>query len=360
MTRTILRALTLACLNFASTPLFAIEPGNIVIYRVGTGSAALGTTATAIFLDEYRDSGLFVSSTPLASTGSTAITAVGNATTEGIMSRAQDGNSLIFTGYRKDAGGTNPSSDAPATTNRVIGTLNASGTINTSIALTNTTGTIRSATTVDGSGPYYISTSTAVQYVATPGPAATATSIDARNSRQVNLSGNTLYASNGSTTITGKVQSYGTLPTGTTAASPVVTLGLNDAVNGFFLCDLSSSIPGDDTMYVLSTVQSQLQKYTFNGTAWTASGSVASSASNITGVVDGNNNAILFTTSASTLSRLVDTSGYNATLSGSLTPIATAPTLTGFRGIGIMPVPEPSILALAGLIGIGLLRRRRR
>src|SRR5205807_6638742 len=126
------------------------------------------------------------------------------------------------TGYRKAAGGTNPSSDTPATTNRVIAALGLNGVLDTSIALTDPTGTIRSATSTDGSIDY-IGTSAAVRYVATPSGAATSTSIDARNSRQVLASStNLLYASNGSTAITGKVQTYGNLPTGTTAATPVV------------------------------------------------------------------------------------------------------------------------------------------
>jgi hypothetical protein len=36
--------------------------GNIVVYRVGDGTAALGSTATAVFLDEYTPSGTLVQS----------------------------------------------------------------------------------------------------------------------------------------------------------------------------------------------------------------------------------------------------------------------------------------------------------
>ncbi|MBK8914250.1 MAG: PEP-CTERM sorting domain-containing protein [Phycisphaerales bacterium] len=331
-----------------------ITPGNLVIYRVGTGGAALSTAATAVFLDEYTTAGTLVQSIPLSTAGNDAFSAVGNATTEGIISLSQDGTRLNFTGYRKATGGTSPASDTPATTNRVVGWVDLSGVPDVSTTLTDTTGTIRSATTVNGS-TYYVSTSTSVRYVGTPGPATTSVSIDNRNSRQVNLADNILYASNGSTTVTGKVQHYGTLPVGATAATPAISLALADAVNGFVLFDLDAGVAGADTMYVLSTVQSQLQKYTYDGVSWTLNGTVSTAASNLTGIVSGSSVA-LFLTTASTLSTITDASGFGGTLSGSLTPIASAAASTGFRGIGVIPEPTTAALVLAGALLLG--RRR--
>src|ERR1051326_7847873 len=103
-----------------------ILPGDLVIYRVGDGSAAIGTAATAVFLDEYTPLGVLVQSIALPSSGAGQLTAVGNATTEGIISRSQDGSRLIFTGYSKAAGGTSPASDTYTITPRLIGTLSRS------------------------------------------------------------------------------------------------------------------------------------------------------------------------------------------------------------------------------------------
>src|SRR4051812_22738904 len=250
--RVFVRAAAVLCLALlaAVSSAATITPGNLVIYRVGTGSAALGTTATAVFLDEYTTAGTLVQSIAVPSTGTSAMTAVGNATTEGIISPSQDGSALVFTGYRKDAGGTSPASDTFVTTSRVIGTVSLAGSPDTTTTLTNdggatTASTIRSAVAVSGTpgSPVWTSTSVRVGYDATGlGTAGTTTQIDARNSRQVNLGNNVLYASNGSTAITPKVQSYGTLPTGATSPTPVVTLATADAVNGFVLVDLDATV----------------------------------------------------------------------------------------------------------------------
>ena len=337
----------------------AIIPGDLIIFRAGDGTAALTTTAVPAFLDEYSPNAVLVQSIPLPSSGASALTATGNAATEGIISRSQDGSTLIFGGYRKDAGGANPSGDTPATTNRVIATVGLNGVVNTSIALTDATGMMRSAASVDGISSFYVSTSTAVRYVGSPGPAATSTSIDPRNSRQVNLSANTLFASNGSTSITTKVQSYGTLPTGTTSAAPIVTLATSDAVNGFSLFDLSPTIPGADTLYALSTVENMLRKYVFDGSAWNLFGSISgASAANLTGATNGTD-VNLYLTSPTGLFAFTDSSGYAGTLSGSLGPaIATANVNTAFRGIGLIPVPEPSAMVLSAL-GLALFSQRR-
>jgi hypothetical protein len=244
----------------------SITPGNLVIYRVGDGAAALNNPATAVFLDEYTTAGALVQTIPLPTTGPTALTAVGNATTEGIISKSQDGQTLVFTGYRKDVGGTNPASDVQTTTTRLIATVGLPGVVDTSVGVTDAgTVTIRSATTVGAGSPYYIDTSAAVRYIGAPGPASTSVVIDARNSRQVNLLGNILFSSNGSTAIVDKVQSYGTLPVAATEPTPVATQLINEAVNGFVVFDLDAAVVGPDTVYALNTVAGRLRKFTFNG-----------------------------------------------------------------------------------------------
>lgn len=333
-----------------------------MIYRVGTGAAALSTTATPVFLDEYSTGGALVQSIPVASSGVAAMTAVGNATTEGIMTASVDGSRLVFTGYRKDAGGTNPSADTALVTGRVVGMLSLDGTVDTSFAVTDVTGTIRSAVSYSATGPAYIGASSAVRYIADLSAASASTVIDARNSRQVVLSGGILFASNGSTAVTAKLQSYGVAPTVVTVPTPVVTLNTTDAVNGIWFADLNPGVPGDDTVYALSTVANQLVKSSFDGATWTQSGSLSlagtTGISNLTGVV-GPSGVDLYLTTAATLYSLNDASGYGAAPSGTLNVLATAGANTAFRGIAIMPIPEPSA-AVLGLVSLLAMGRRRR
>src|SRR6185369_15872702 len=99
------------------------------------------------------------------------------------------------------------------------------------------------------------------------------------------INGNTLYAANGSTAITGKLQSYGTLPTGATVPTPIISLGTADAIQGFAMFNLNNANPGGaDTIYAMSTAAGQLLKYSFNGSSWVSDGSLTSNAQDITGV----------------------------------------------------------------------------
>ena len=359
---TVLRLAVVASVVASAIPAFSAQftPGDLVVYRVGSGVGSLGSAATAVILDEYNLLGTRVQSVALPSTGASALTAVGNDTSEGILSMSQDGTMLVFTGYRADAGTANPSASDPATVNRVIGTIGLGAVANTSVALTDASGTIRSATSTDSSSLFYAGTSTGLRYVGSPSGASTTTLIDSRNTRETLLRGNTLFGSSTLAGNTSKILSYGNLPIGATVGTPVVAQGFTDTINGYALFDLSPTIAGADTVYALSTVQNKLYKYTYNGTSWASSGSIAASgALNISGVSTNGSSVNLFLTSGTTLFSEYDASGYNATISGSLSILATAGPNTAFRGVSL--IPEPSTISL-GLLAAGTLlalRRRR-
>src|SRR5207244_5045145 len=99
----------------------------------------------------------------------------------------------------------------------------------------------------------------------------------------------------------------------------------------------------------------------FDGTNWASNGSIASGAAqDLTGVVNGTN-VQLFVTSPTSLFAFTDATGIGGTLTGTLgAAIATAPTNTAFRGVGVFPVPEPAPILLAGGAALGLLGWRRR
>src|SRR5580765_4919620 len=84
--------------SFAGT----IQPGDLVIYRVGDGSGSLINTGNAVFLDEYTTSGTLVQSIamPTANNGANhSLIASGTATSEGLLSVSANGQYVFLTGY---------------------------------------------------------------------------------------------------------------------------------------------------------------------------------------------------------------------------------------------------------------------
>src|SRR5437870_11935917 len=90
----------------------AFTPGNLVIYRVGDGSAAITSAATAVFLDEYTTAGgspVQSIAMPTVVNGSNKrLTAAGTSTSEGLLTRSVDGNYLTATGYDTAVGTATP------------------------------------------------------------------------------------------------------------------------------------------------------------------------------------------------------------------------------------------------------------
>ncbi|MFC7480206.1 hypothetical protein ACFQX7_09365 [Luedemannella flava] len=130
--------------------------GNLVVLRVGTGSAALSSAATEAFLDEYTPAGALVRTVALPTTGTGAnrrLTVSGSATTEGALARSADGRYLTLGGYDADPGTASVAGTAAATTARVVARVDGAGVVDTSTALTDaySGGNIRGAVTDDGS-----------------------------------------------------------------------------------------------------------------------------------------------------------------------------------------------------------------
>ena len=189
--RALLPILALLC----ATSLFgaSFTPGNLVVYRVGDGVAALGSNATAVFLDEYTPAGVFVQSIPMPTAVAGAnlrLTASGTATTEGFLSRSQDGAYLVVPGYDADIG---TAVTGSTTVPRVMGRVDNSGTINTSSSYIDaaTPGNIRSVASVDGTRFWASGSTQGVRTVALGGSgAATIVSSTATNLRQIGIFGN--------------------------------------------------------------------------------------------------------------------------------------------------------------------------
>jgi hypothetical protein len=370
-------AVALASLLPSLASAAALTQGNLFVYRVGaTGGGVLGGTATPVFIDEFTTAGALVQSLamPTVVNGLNGIlTGSGTATSDGQLSVAGNGQFLMLTGYDTPIGTTgNVVSNALP---RTVGRLALDGTLDTTTRLTDAgsgaSNNFRSVASNNGTDLWVTTANGGVRYATLGGSTSTQLATSPTTTRVVGIADGQLYMSamTGTTRLatvgTGLPTSTGNtvtnlpgFPTGTpTASSPY----------GFFFADLSPSVAGLDTLYVSDDgVGGGLQKYSLNGGSWTLKGVVGVDTDDyrgLTGVVNGSTVSLFATIGGNRLVSLTDTSGYDATFSSSVvTTLATAGANNAFRGVALLPVPEPGTwaLMLGGLALVAGLARRAR
>lgn len=377
-----------------------ITPGNLVMYRVGDGSNALGNTGNLVFLDEYTTAGLLVQSIAMPSTGGgTKLIAAGNSTSEGALSISPDGKWIAFTGYNSTLPyGSSLTSSANTAISRVVGILDTT-TGNYTVTDLDTAAfnvaSPRGAATTDGNKFWAVGGNTGVVYGTVDGSSPTVatgttptTAAIGTNLRTIGVFGNELYVSSAS----------GALPTvGRLDVNPLAN-GLptvNTALTGiprqsdtpiksryaFTFLDLNPTVVGIDTMYVVddSATSGGLWKYALDGSGnWNTAGSIGATTAALRGLtagVDGSNVHLYMTGTSNTLWKYIDTAAATSSLTGNasaFTLLATAATSTAFRGVVLVgnttsvgasaSVPEAASAttpAIAAAFVTGLLRWRK-
>lgn len=347
----------LCCCLFASAPLAApFTPGNVVVYRVGDGATALTNAATAVFLDEYTPTGTLVQSIALPTTDAASqqtLTQSGTATSAGLITRSGNGYFLIATGYDAAPGTASVTSTPSATVNRIAARIGADGVVDTRTAIGTAfnTDNIRAAASVDGnrlwlsgaggSGTGGVWTTT---FGATTGELQISTSVT--NTRQVDIFAGQLYVSTGS----GSTIRIGTVGSGLpTSAGQVITNLPSYPTNGspyaFFFADLDAGVAGVDTLYVADDGATGLAKFSLVAGAWVASGALADQDyRGLAGSVSGSTVTLFAVRLAGTsgspgeLVSVVDTTGYNGTLTATPTLLAAGATNTALRGVAFAPL----------------------
>ncbi|MDO7848206.1 IPT/TIG domain-containing protein [Hymenobacter sp. M29] len=346
----------LACLWPMVGSAAPFTPGNLVIMRVGDGTASLTSAATVAYLQEYTPAGVLVQTIPLptaVSGNNRILTVAGSSSTDGGLTRSANGAYLVVGGYDAAPGTTGVAALDPTLNNRIVGRVAADGTVDTSTRLTDATGNLRSAASVDGTSFYTAGSTGGVRYVPF-GNAAGSVVITTSPStlRYVNTFGGNLYVSTGSSPFIGLSQVGTGLPT--TAGQTTTLLpgmqGTTSTTNGisplaFYFADLSATVPGVDVVYVAddgaTAAGGGIQKWSLVGTTWTLNGTItnATAVRGLDGQTTGTTVSLVASGNGGVY-LLSDNAGYNAAPSTTTlpAPIATAASMTAFRGAAFAPV----------------------
>lgn len=363
-------AIVAAVSSFGSTAIASsFTAGNIVVLRVGDGSAAPGATLAApVFLDEYTSAGTLVQSIPVPTTTSAPnfrLTLHGLETAVGALNRSTDGRYLTFAGYDAPVGTANLTTTVASTNPRVIARVDSTGAIDTQTTVTDGFARVASVITDDGSRFWSTGNNAAapniggLRYSASLGASTSTLVVAAPNNLLVSgiYAGQLLTsASFGSPNFLHQIATVGTgLPT--TTGQSATRLPGTDSTTGthasrayfyssptqFFLVDTGTTANGGG-----------LQKWDFNGTSWIKAGSpypiasptTANGLGGLTGTVNGLNITLFATTVDTAGNSLVKYTSTDGGASFSSSVIATSPTgsfATLFRGVAMAPSQEVNV-----------------
>jgi hypothetical protein len=345
----------LAYQQISSPPAAPFTPGNVAVVRVGDGTAALTTAATAEFVDEYTLNGTRVQSIalPAADNGTVrAFTNSGTATSDNIT-RSADGRYLLLTGYNAVPGTAGIVTSTVTANNRLVARIAADGSVDTNTRISDafSGSNIRSAVSTDGSAFYVAGGNSGIRYLpfGNTGPTTALSSGSVVNFRILGIADGNLYASSATNSNYGLNQIGAGLPT---AAGAAVTLlpgfptTSGPSSYGFYFADLSTTVPGVDVVYLTddrNTTSGGIQKWSLVGGTWTLNGTIGGSTTALLRGLTGIRNGAavqLVASGGGGLYTVIDQAGYNAAPSTAALPAPFVPLAanTSFRGVALTPV----------------------
>jgi hypothetical protein len=350
-------AAALGCVSRAgaSTPL---SPGDIVLYRVGTGSETLSKSAATVWLDEYEPNGNLVESLELptsASGSNKPLLASGGSSSEGLLTLSGNGAYLMMTGYDTTVGKEEVAETSAKTVPRTVGRVSGTGEINTSTFLENFANgnNPRSATSSEGTkiwlGGAGKTTTGGVHYTTLGAHEASTVNSQLNENdtdvRQVSVVDGQLYVS-ADPTKAGAV-TIATVGSGlpTTAKQTITNLPFANAPEEPYAYSLLTLGSGTtpDTMYVAENTRQAIVKYGLSGGQWVEEGSVG--VPYVTGVTANDVNGVVTIYAASSgkkgfagsVYKFTDESGLGGTLTAVPQEIVEAPANEAFRGVAFAP-----------------------
>jgi len=325
--------------------------GDLLVVRVGDGVTTLANSAGPISILEVNSLGTLVQPAISVPSGNGGLQISGTATSEGQFARNADGSSWTLAGYVPPFSGSGSlSGRTAANAPRGYLTVSSAGTVSSVTTLPGTTTystqNIRSGL-ASGSSLWFAGSGTSSGSGVTTYDGSSVTTIQGVNSRVLNLYNGDLYYSTGSGT--SGIYKYSGTPTAPTTSTAFLTGVTGQGTSPYdfvFSPDGNSLYVADDAIGV--------QKFTFNGTAWSLAYAFTDSASTSKAyglAVDFSGpSPVLFWTSPTDLWSATDSGAGSAG-----TSILSAGANYAFRGLDV--VPEPSCLALGGLGCLLLFRR---
>jgi hypothetical protein len=350
---------TLVALTLASSA-WAFTAGNIVVYRMGDGTATgLTNLGARVFLDEYQTNGTLASTTAMPTNYFGAFSPLigsGTAAADGFLTLSKDGRFLVLTGWGATLGQfTNKADVLPGLLGtqapRVVAVVDGAGHIDTTTVLTNSDidgSSIRSAASTDGTNLWFSGDPFGINYVLRGTNDQTQLSPQS-NVRMLNIFSNQLYWSSASSF--GRVGTAGPgLPT--TGGQLYTNLPGYDTSAGspyhfVFVKQNPATAQPVDTLYVADEFAGVIKWSLFGGN-WVSNGIVTCfRPRGVTAVVLGPDKVQLFVTGGGgtltgfdRISTAVDGSGYNQTPTANAddTIIVAGVSLKNLRGIAFAPV----------------------
>ncbi len=331
--------------------------GNLIVSRVGNGTTALANTGGGISLLEYTPGGTLVNTLTVSTfDGSTPVGLQwsGTATSEGVISLSQDGQSLTVVGYLPPFTGSGSIANrTDAQAPRAFLTVDHNGIVSSPTTIGSYSGNnIRSGVSTS-TGTYFAGGNSGTIYRTTTN---TTIQTDKLNTRVANIFNGNLYVSTGSAAGTPNVQGILAFSgTPTTSSTPTLLIGVDNpwdfAIN-----------PAGDVAYIAISSSSpsvgEIQRWAFDGSSWSNTHTL-SGAGLVTGlaVSFGSTSDVIYSVNPTTFQSVT----FNGTSFGTLNTLASAGSNFAFRGLEFAPIPEPSSFALLGAgLGIAILLRRRR
>jgi MYXO-CTERM domain-containing protein len=401
---------SIAAVVAPATPAHAagFSAGSLVVERIGTGTAALSSAATQISILEVTTAGSLTQTIILPSGTSDPQTDSGSATSDGYLNTY--GGFVSVPGYNAALG----TASVASLNAKVNSLLDSTGSVamRTLFPVGGPSGTTpgtpagvspfsgnnyRSSIATSGSTFYGVGTASGtpntggVWYFdgsAFTQVSSTAATVSVTNLRTVEIYNNQLYFASSSGTFLG-VSSLGTgLPTsGPELPTLQINAGAGASTYGFVMFSTGSQGAGVLDLAYLADDRTGagggIQKYSYNGTAWSNSWSLLVGASGtstlqsgtgvgfagirgLAGTYDSILGATLYaTTTESNNNRLISIFDTGTTTPSTYTTLQSSGSNFAFRGVDFSPVavPEPSTFAIAALATLGmagLIRRRRR